>query len=352
VAKYLYDPYGNLISKSGPLADANAYRFASKECHANSGLIFFGKRFYDPNCQRWLNRDPIGEAGGANLYRYAKNSPHVNFDPWGTDNYYHIVLPEHSGWENADRWDDFETVWESPEDFLGGRDLPAGDEGNRYDGPSSEQSTVGAQQAATTGNSTVGNALRNIPLIGGILGGLADIVSGVVNTAVGAATLGFSGTLSTGLREIADGYGATLVGGFDVVGEAWASPNTAIGLALGTVGYIASWAGAPFSGKIPTISFDNGQIRFANDILEPLGDLTLGNVGMFESGYGPSDKMYGTSYTFGQHEGAHTPQGYLLGPFYLPAYAAGIIGAALHPTYGVVCLARRISWRPARTCQR
>jgi hypothetical protein len=40
-------------------------------------------RMYDPNLQRWIQRDPIGERGGLNLYRFAANSP-VNFiDPFG-----------------------------------------------------------------------------------------------------------------------------------------------------------------------------------------------------------------------------------------------------------------------------
>src|SRR5262249_20276757 len=54
VAKYLYDPYGNILSQSGPLADANPYRFSSKELHVLSGISYFGFRFYDPNLQRWL----------------------------------------------------------------------------------------------------------------------------------------------------------------------------------------------------------------------------------------------------------------------------------------------------------
>jgi uncharacterized protein RhaS with RHS repeats len=32
-ASYVYDPYGNLLGKSGPLADDNLYRFSSKELH-------------------------------------------------------------------------------------------------------------------------------------------------------------------------------------------------------------------------------------------------------------------------------------------------------------------------------
>ncbi len=82
VARYLYDPYGSLLAASGPLADKNLYRFSSKEAHVNSGLIYFGRRYYSPNLQRWMNKDPIGEKGGVNLYAYAANVGHA-IDPWG-----------------------------------------------------------------------------------------------------------------------------------------------------------------------------------------------------------------------------------------------------------------------------
>jgi len=75
VASYQYDPYGNLLGMSGPLAEANAYRFSSKEWNANAGLYYYGFRFFEPNLQRWLNRDPIGEEGGLNLYGYVGNDP-------------------------------------------------------------------------------------------------------------------------------------------------------------------------------------------------------------------------------------------------------------------------------------
>ncbi len=67
-ARYVYDPFGNTLAASGPLAQANTMRFSSKEIHAPSGLYSYGYRFYDPNLQRWINRDPIGERGGVNLY--------------------------------------------------------------------------------------------------------------------------------------------------------------------------------------------------------------------------------------------------------------------------------------------
>ena len=83
VAKYLYDPYGNILGQWGPLAEANNYRFSSKEFHANSGLYYYGYRFYEPNLQRWMNRDPSGEAGGLNLYGLVGNSPVGRIDPLG-----------------------------------------------------------------------------------------------------------------------------------------------------------------------------------------------------------------------------------------------------------------------------
>jgi RHS repeat-associated protein len=83
VAKYLYDPFGNALSMSGPLAAANSYRFASKEWNANTGFYYFGRRYYDPNSQRFVNRDPLAENGGLNLYGYCGNNPVSLVDNFG-----------------------------------------------------------------------------------------------------------------------------------------------------------------------------------------------------------------------------------------------------------------------------
>jgi RHS repeat-associated protein len=105
-AGYRYNPYGAVIGMSGgSMTNQNVYRFSSKEQMPNSGLYYYGYRFYDPNLQRWLNRDPLADSGdllglwmrvrlglvgspfenwsGANLYTYVQNGPLDKYDPRG-----------------------------------------------------------------------------------------------------------------------------------------------------------------------------------------------------------------------------------------------------------------------------
>src|SRR5690606_18923007 len=45
----------------------------------------FGYRHYHPRTKQWISRDPIGEAGGLNLFAYANNDPVNGVDILGTD---------------------------------------------------------------------------------------------------------------------------------------------------------------------------------------------------------------------------------------------------------------------------
>jgi len=55
--------------------------------HLSLLFIAFGAQvacgFYDPNVQRWINRDPIEESGGINLYVFIRNDSINNADPDG-----------------------------------------------------------------------------------------------------------------------------------------------------------------------------------------------------------------------------------------------------------------------------
>jgi RHS repeat-associated protein len=87
VAAYRYDPFGRTTYSSGSLASANLYRFSSKPIHANSGLYYYGYRFYWPEWQRWINRDPIFREGDPNLYRFVENAPLCLLDSEGLRKY-------------------------------------------------------------------------------------------------------------------------------------------------------------------------------------------------------------------------------------------------------------------------
>jgi hypothetical protein len=41
--------------------------------------------FYNPEIGRWINRDPIEEQGGINLFSFSANDPIGGFDPFGMD---------------------------------------------------------------------------------------------------------------------------------------------------------------------------------------------------------------------------------------------------------------------------
>ena len=85
-AQYDYDPYGtrgpNTITVNPVDSD---FGFAGYYYHAPSGLSLTLFRAYDSDSGRWLNRDPIGEEGGANLYSYVGNNPENLVDPRGTN---------------------------------------------------------------------------------------------------------------------------------------------------------------------------------------------------------------------------------------------------------------------------
>ena len=82
-AQYVYDPYGNVVESSGPLADTFDFGFSTKCRDRETGLVAYQRRFYSPDLGRWLNRDPIEERGGENLYAFCGNAPSQNFDLQG-----------------------------------------------------------------------------------------------------------------------------------------------------------------------------------------------------------------------------------------------------------------------------
>jgi RHS repeat-associated protein len=86
-AHYEYGPFGEPIKVTGPAAGLNPFRWSTKFADDESGLVYYGYRYYSPTLGRWISGDPIHEDGGINLYAFAANSPKNLFDPSGAANY-------------------------------------------------------------------------------------------------------------------------------------------------------------------------------------------------------------------------------------------------------------------------
>lgn len=79
VSDLSYDSYGNVISGSAP----SRYTYTGREIDADSGLMYYRARWYDPQQGRFISEDPIGLDGGINLYAYVENDPVGSEDPLG-----------------------------------------------------------------------------------------------------------------------------------------------------------------------------------------------------------------------------------------------------------------------------
>jgi RHS repeat-associated protein len=82
-ATYEYDAFGNTIRATGSYANSNTIRFSSKYVDLETGLIYFGYRYYDPSTGRFINRDPLWENDGPNILTIVGNDPIDFVDPLG-----------------------------------------------------------------------------------------------------------------------------------------------------------------------------------------------------------------------------------------------------------------------------
>ena len=79
-ATYEYSPFGESLAErynssgdQGRLGKSG-FRFSTQYYDAETGLYYYGYRYYNPKMGRFINRDPIGFSGGLNLYGFVGNN--------------------------------------------------------------------------------------------------------------------------------------------------------------------------------------------------------------------------------------------------------------------------------------
>jgi RHS repeat-associated protein len=78
VERAQYEAFGG--SSGGALT---RYGYTGREHDAETGLIYYRARWYDPMQGRFISQDPVGFEGGLNFYAYGNNDPVGNRDPSG-----------------------------------------------------------------------------------------------------------------------------------------------------------------------------------------------------------------------------------------------------------------------------
>lgn len=80
-ASYCYTAFGECKAEEKDIK--SPWGFANKRLDADSGLIFFGRRDYDPASRRFITQDPLGFEDGPNRFAYLHNNPLNAFDVFG-----------------------------------------------------------------------------------------------------------------------------------------------------------------------------------------------------------------------------------------------------------------------------
>ncbi len=121
VNQYRYKPFGADDQGFPQGTVPNSFKFAGREFDTETGLYYMRARYYDPQLARFISEDPIGLAGGINLYTYVNNNPVNGTDPSGLDLCYSFQVAMADGntqdFPCPDFWLDPITVWGTLDPF-------------------------------------------------------------------------------------------------------------------------------------------------------------------------------------------------------------------------------------------
>ncbi|GAB4188439.1 MAG: hypothetical protein Tsb0015_08470 [Simkaniaceae bacterium] len=87
--EHLFDSSGNRVDEV-----LNPWRYQSKRTDEESGLIFFGRRYYDRDIGSWISPDPKGYDEGPSLYQFLLCNPLIHVDLYGLENIFRNLVSD------------------------------------------------------------------------------------------------------------------------------------------------------------------------------------------------------------------------------------------------------------------
>jgi len=99
VERRFYDDFGRLLdAQKEPTTESVTgleYGFQGRRLDAETGLVYFRNRYYDPGTGRFLQRDPVWDASNVGgWYTFVGNGPWDGLDPTGKLSHYSKIIVE------------------------------------------------------------------------------------------------------------------------------------------------------------------------------------------------------------------------------------------------------------------
>lgn len=92
IQTYTYHAFGEEVSSE--MESLSPWKYCSKRWDPLTGLVFFGRRFYDPLVRRWLTKDPEHPVDGIDPYAFVHNNPLSYVDLYGLES----ILSQFACW--------------------------------------------------------------------------------------------------------------------------------------------------------------------------------------------------------------------------------------------------------------
>ena len=132
-----YIAFGEVLFEEHSTSRTMPYLFNGKELDTETGLYYYGARYYDPRVSLWLNVDPLAEKyPHTSPYTYVNNNPIMLVDPTGMesasihiDKYGNILKNVNDGdngvyvHQNATTKSDIDKVYNKNNTSAGGRKI-------------------------------------------------------------------------------------------------------------------------------------------------------------------------------------------------------------------------------------